>query len=122
MTFAFRNESFSFEALRAAGSAPIGGANLGEVLATAHLDNTDNAPGLLALTLAEVTRRAAVSRAQPHWDVGAARDRPGGSTQAILTAQPPSPPLGTVAKPPPGGGPEAIGVAMVAVGGRRGKL
>ena len=36
MTFVFRNESFSFETLRAAGSAPYGGADLGEVLATAR--------------------------------------------------------------------------------------
>jgi len=37
MTFLFRDESFSFETLRAAGSAPYGGADLGEVLATARL-------------------------------------------------------------------------------------
>jgi pimeloyl-ACP methyl ester carboxylesterase len=37
MTFLFRDESFSFEALRAAGSAPYGGADLGEVLATARV-------------------------------------------------------------------------------------
>jgi pimeloyl-ACP methyl ester carboxylesterase len=36
MSFVFRNESFSFETLRAAGSAPYGGADLGEVLATAR--------------------------------------------------------------------------------------
>jgi pimeloyl-ACP methyl ester carboxylesterase len=36
MTFAFRNESSSFETLRAAGSAPYDGADLGEVLATAR--------------------------------------------------------------------------------------
>jgi pimeloyl-ACP methyl ester carboxylesterase len=36
MGFLFRNESFAFEALRAAGSAPYGGADLGEVLATAR--------------------------------------------------------------------------------------
>lgn len=33
----FRDESFSFETLRAAGSAPYGGADLGEVLATARV-------------------------------------------------------------------------------------
>lgn len=33
----FRDETFSFEMLRAAGSAPYGGADLGEVLATARL-------------------------------------------------------------------------------------
>jgi pimeloyl-ACP methyl ester carboxylesterase len=37
MTFLFRDESFSFEALRAAGSAPYGGADLGEILATASV-------------------------------------------------------------------------------------
>jgi pimeloyl-ACP methyl ester carboxylesterase len=37
MTFQFRDESFSFETLRAAGSAPYGGADLGEVLATARV-------------------------------------------------------------------------------------
>jgi pimeloyl-ACP methyl ester carboxylesterase len=36
MTFLFRNESFYFEALRAAGAAPYDGADLGEVLATAR--------------------------------------------------------------------------------------
>jgi pimeloyl-ACP methyl ester carboxylesterase len=37
MTFQFRDESFSFETLRAAGSGPYGGADLGEVLATARM-------------------------------------------------------------------------------------
>ena len=37
MGFLFRNESFSFEALRAAGAAPYDGADLGEVLATTRL-------------------------------------------------------------------------------------
>jgi pimeloyl-ACP methyl ester carboxylesterase len=37
MTFLFRDESFSFETLRLAGSAPYEGADLGEVLATARL-------------------------------------------------------------------------------------
>jgi alpha-beta hydrolase superfamily lysophospholipase len=36
MGFLFRNELFAFETLRAAGSAPYGGADLGEVLATAR--------------------------------------------------------------------------------------
>jgi alpha-beta hydrolase superfamily lysophospholipase len=36
MTFLFKNESFSFETLRAAGSAPYDGADLGEVIATAR--------------------------------------------------------------------------------------
>jgi hypothetical protein len=40
MTFQFRDESFSFETLRAAGSAPYGGADLGEVLATARMIRT----------------------------------------------------------------------------------
>jgi pimeloyl-ACP methyl ester carboxylesterase len=37
MTFLFKDESYSFETLRAAGSAPYGGADLGEVIATARL-------------------------------------------------------------------------------------
>ena len=37
VSFLFRNESFSFEALRAAGAAPYDGADLGEVLATTRL-------------------------------------------------------------------------------------
>jgi pimeloyl-ACP methyl ester carboxylesterase len=37
MKFLFRNESFSFETLRTAGFATYGGADLGEVLATARL-------------------------------------------------------------------------------------
>lgn len=36
MTFLFKNESFSFETLRAAGSGPYDGADLGEVIATAR--------------------------------------------------------------------------------------
>lgn len=42
MTFAFRNEPFSFETLRAAGSAPYDGADLGEVLATARAIRNGN--------------------------------------------------------------------------------
>ena len=37
MAFLFRDESFSFETLRAAGAATYDGADLGEVLATARL-------------------------------------------------------------------------------------
>ncbi len=37
MGFLFRDESFSFETLRAAGAAPYDGADLGEVLATTRL-------------------------------------------------------------------------------------
>jgi pimeloyl-ACP methyl ester carboxylesterase len=36
MPFLFNEEAYSFEALRAAGSAPYGGADLGEVIATAR--------------------------------------------------------------------------------------
>jgi len=36
MSFLFKDEAYSFEALRAAGSAPYGGADLGEVIATAR--------------------------------------------------------------------------------------
>jgi pimeloyl-ACP methyl ester carboxylesterase len=36
MSFLFRNEAYSFETLRAAGAAPYGGADLGEVRATAR--------------------------------------------------------------------------------------
>ena len=40
----FRDESFAFETLRAAGSAPYSGADLGEVLATARaIRNGDEA-------------------------------------------------------------------------------
>jgi pimeloyl-ACP methyl ester carboxylesterase len=42
MTFAFRNESFSFETLRAAGSAPYDGADLGEVMAAARAIRNGN--------------------------------------------------------------------------------
>jgi alpha-beta hydrolase superfamily lysophospholipase len=36
MSFLFKDEAYAFEALRAAGSAPYGGADLGEVVATAR--------------------------------------------------------------------------------------
>jgi hypothetical protein len=42
MKFLFDNESFSFEALRTAGFAAYGGADLGEVIATAsHIKDGD---------------------------------------------------------------------------------
>ena len=45
MKFLFDNESFSFETLRTAGFAAYGGADLGEVLATAsHIGEGDEAP------------------------------------------------------------------------------
>src|ERR1700757_5015970 len=45
--FLFRNESFSFEALRAAGAAPYDGADLGEVLATTRLIREGDLDGWL---------------------------------------------------------------------------
>jgi pimeloyl-ACP methyl ester carboxylesterase len=42
MSFAFKNEPFSFETLRTAGGAPYDGADLGEVLATARAIRNGN--------------------------------------------------------------------------------
>jgi alpha-beta hydrolase superfamily lysophospholipase len=47
MGFLFRNESFSFEALRTAGAAPYDGADLGEVLATTRLIREGDVDGWL---------------------------------------------------------------------------
>ena len=47
MKFLFDDESFSFEALRTAGFAAYGGADLGEVLTTAsHIGEGDEASAL----------------------------------------------------------------------------
>jgi hypothetical protein len=67
MNFVFDNESFSFETLRTAGFAAYGGADLGEVLATArHIRDGDEASWHLAWKataqrVAEIGERALAS-------------------------------------------------------------
>ena len=69
MGFLFRNESFSFEALRAAGAAPYNGADLGEVLATTRLIREGDLDGWLRswrATAERVHELARVSLAAGH--------------------------------------------------------
>src|ERR1700704_416789 len=69
MGFLFRNESFSFEALRAAGAAPYDGADLGEVLATTPLTRGGDLDGWLRswrVTAERVHQLARVSLAAGH--------------------------------------------------------
>jgi pimeloyl-ACP methyl ester carboxylesterase len=60
-TFQFRDESFSFETLRAAGSAPYGGADLGEVLATARVIRNDDETGWFTAWRATAQRVHAIA-------------------------------------------------------------
>jgi pimeloyl-ACP methyl ester carboxylesterase len=60
-TFQFRDESFSFETLRAAGSAPYGGADLGEVLATARVIHNGDETGWFTAWRATAQRVHAIA-------------------------------------------------------------
>jgi alpha-beta hydrolase superfamily lysophospholipase len=62
MGFIFRNESFSFEALRTAGAAPYDGADLGEVLATTRLIREGNLDDWLRSWRATAERVHALAR------------------------------------------------------------
>src|SRR6202163_4580907 len=61
MKFLFRNESFSFETLRTAGFATYGGADLGEVLATARLIPNGNEEAWLKSWSATADRAANIA-------------------------------------------------------------
>src|ERR1700677_1072448 len=61
MTFQFRDESFSFETLRAAGSAPYGGADLGEVLATTRVIRNGDEAGWFTAWRATADRVHAIA-------------------------------------------------------------
>ncbi|OMI05838.1 dipeptidyl aminopeptidase [Bradyrhizobium brasilense] len=61
MKFLFRNESFSFETLRTAGFATYGGADLGEVLATARLIPNGNEEAWLKSWTATADRVANIA-------------------------------------------------------------
>jgi hypothetical protein len=61
MKFLFRNESFSFETLRSAGFATCGGADLGEVLATARLIPNGNEEAWLTSWSATADRVANIA-------------------------------------------------------------
>jgi alpha-beta hydrolase superfamily lysophospholipase len=63
MGFLFRNESFSFETLRAVGAAPYGGADLGEVLATTRLIRGGDLQGWLRSWTATAERVEELARA-----------------------------------------------------------
>lgn len=86
------------------------------MMSAARSDNTCNAAELLGLTLAEVARRAAVSRARHHWHGGVA-SRAAGSAPVKLAARPAPPAFDTGAKAPLSTVPAKRGLATAAAGG-----